>query len=171
MRNAKIPRGSIYQYFEDKQDLYFYIFDIIAAKKLEYIGEFLKNPQGIPFLDLFREMYVSGLKFALDNPKFVKIFKYLMSTRGEVYDKLISTNLDMAINLYKMLIEADKEKGRIRQDVDSEVFAKLVIDLTMNVSVEEIALGKEMNYDNMFKRITQLIDIIEKGVTKGELDV
>jgi len=166
VRNAEIPRGSIYQYFEDKYDLYFHVFDIIAQKKLGYIGTFLANPEGIPFLDLFREMYVAGLKFAVDNPKFVKIFSHLMTSKGEVFNRLIQANLDMAVALYVKLIEVDKAKGRIREDVDSEVFAKLVINLTMNVSVDEISPGHEMNFDNMLSKITQLINIIEKGVKR-----
>jgi len=132
---------------------------------LEYIGGLFNNPADVNFLQLFREMYLAGLKFAIDNPKYVKIFAHLMVTRGEIYDNLIKNNLRMAIDLYVKLIEDDKQKGRIRKDVDSETFAKLVIDLTMNVSVEEISSGNTMNYDNMLERITRLIDLIEKGVT------
>ncbi|MCB0240988.1 MAG: TetR/AcrR family transcriptional regulator, partial [Anaerolineae bacterium] len=35
---AGIAKGSFYQYFEDKKDLYMYVLQVIAEKKLEYIS-------------------------------------------------------------------------------------------------------------------------------------
>ena len=35
IKEAKIPRGSFYQYFEDKLDLYKHIFEYIKDKKIE----------------------------------------------------------------------------------------------------------------------------------------
>ncbi len=46
---ARIPRGSFYQYFEDKNDLFFYLLDIIREKFLVLLGEVLGRTEG----DLF----------------------------------------------------------------------------------------------------------------------
>ena len=49
IRSSNIPRGSFYQYFNDKKDLYMYIFEIIKDKKLEYLQDLLLNKEEIPF--------------------------------------------------------------------------------------------------------------------------
>jgi len=169
IKSAKIPRGSLYQYFEDKADLYLYLIEISSNKKLEYLKEDLANPMELPFLKLFKKMYISGIQFAVDNPKMVQMFTLLLLKKGEIYNKIFKGNLDMAIDLYKTMIDRDKELGRIKKDIDSEVFAKLVIDMTTNISVNEITdEHSEFDYNGMYEKLSQILKIIEHGVMEEE---
>ena len=53
---ANIPRGSFYQYFEDKEDLYFYLLDEkLKEGREDFIGV-LKNHNG-DIIDALTEMY------------------------------------------------------------------------------------------------------------------
>jgi len=169
IKSAKISRGSLYQYFEDKTDLYLYLIEISSNKKLEYLKEDLANPMELPFLKLFKKMYVSGIQFAVDNPKMVQMFTLLLLKKGEIYNKIFKGNLDMAIDIYKTMIDRDKELGRIKKDIDSEVFAKLVIDMTTNISVNEITDDhSEFDYNGMYEKLSQILKIIEHGVMEEE---
>ncbi|OQX93820.1 MAG: hypothetical protein B6I17_01120 [Tenericutes bacterium 4572_104] len=168
IRQAKIPRGSIYQYFENKDDLYLYIIELIKDKKMEYLEKLLKNEEDKPFLNLFKELYIAGINFAAENPKFIKIFTNLLNLKGKMYNKIIKDSIVIATTYYINYIKNDQEKGRIRKDISPEIFAKLVIDLTMNISIENI---KNNDYDNILERVNQIINIIEHGVTNGERDV
>ena len=169
IKNAKISRGSLYQYFEDKFDIYTYIMELAKNEKIKYISPHFGNPNAIPFISLFKEMYVSGIKFAIANPKLVKMMSHLLSSKGEIYDRVMKDNLQIAIDMYTNLIELDKQAGRIKKSVNSKVFAQLVIDMTINVSENELDLDKsDFNYDKMLERITQIIDIIGHGVTEEE---
>jgi AcrR family transcriptional regulator len=142
IKEAQIPRGSLYQYFKDKTDLYLYLMEIAKNRKLVYIQEFFSNPMDLPFIELFKSMYTAGIKFAVDNPKMVKMMSHLLNNKGPIYDLVFENNLDIALELYSSLIDRDKELGRIRKDIDTNAFAKLVIDMTINVSVK-ILTSKE----------------------------
>jgi ABC-type phosphonate transport system ATPase subunit len=114
-------------------------------------------------------MYISGIKFAVNNPKLVKMMTHLLSAKGEIYNRVMKDGFQLAIDLYVNLIELDKQAGRIKQSVDAKVFAQLVIDMTINVSVNELDLvNARFDYDKMLERITQIIDIIGHGVTEEE---
>ena len=140
-----------------------------ANKKLGYIQEYFDNPMDLPFLELFRAMYLAGVKFAVDHPKLVNMMSHILVSKGEIYNEIFKNNLEIAKDLYSTLIERDKEQGRIRKDVDTEVFAQLVIDITTNVSLNEVeANAGNFNYDNMIERITQILKIFENGVAEGE---
>lgn len=173
IKNAQIPRGSLYQYFEDKLDLYLYILDLGKKKKLEYIEQHLSNPQDLPFFELFRSMYTSGVKFAVENPRLVKVFVRLIASKGEIYDQVFSDSLDIAMDLYADMIERDKKLGRIRKEINTRTFAKLVVDMTLiNINVFTNDAGEnDIDFDEMSERITQVMDIIEKGVSTGETSV
>lgn len=168
IKQANIPRGSFYQYFNDKFDLYSHLIDEIGQKKMLYMSDTLKNPTQIPFLKLFRELYVVGMKFAYDNPKYVKIMEHLLVNKGKIFDLVMKNNYALAIDLYKSLINKDKELGLIREDLDSEVFAKLVFDMTTNISVDSISEEGTLDLKSIYARVDQIFTIFEKGIQKGE---
>ncbi len=158
-----IPRGSFYQYFQNKKDLYLYVFKIIKSKKLEYLKDLLTNEQEIPFLDLFKLLYAQGIKFSIDHPEYVEIFRLFISGKGQLYRELMGDGLKLTHQHYVTYIEIDKEKGFIRPEIDSNILANLVINLTTNIAIEEFS-SEEINYDELLKKIDSLINIFKKGV-------
>jgi len=172
IRQAKIPRGSIYQYFKDKEDLYLYIIELIKKQKMKYLEALLKNEEDKPFLKLFKELYIEGINFAIENPKYIKIFTNLLNLKDEMYNEILKDSIEIAMDYYINYIKHDQEKGRIRKDINPRVFAKLVIDLTMNISLDNIEENNEtLGYDNILERVTEIIYIIEYGVINGERNV
>ena len=168
IKNAKIPRGSFYQYFEDKYDLYRYVFDKIAEKKMEYLGDLLPNNEELSFLDLFYELYCRGAQFAYDNPKYVKITTNLMRGDQEIYQRLVGNNLQVARDFYMNYIDQDKARGRINPDIDSKILADLVVDMTKNVAIEELTDEDDYGLEKMKEKVRSIIYIFKKGIHKGE---
>ena len=169
IKESNIPRGSFYQYFEDKKDLYLYLFDRVAQKKIQYMGDLIPNPDKIPFLTLFFEMYKRGAMFAIENPKFIKITANLLSSKGDIYNELIGNNMNMAKQFYIGYINQDKELGRIREDIDSEVLAELVINMTTNIAIDNFVISdSELQLDKMIEKIEKTINIFKKGIQTGE---
>ena len=164
IKESKIPRGSFYQYFEDKKDLYIYLFEIIKLKKIEYMSALLPNPENTPFLELFRQLYVQGLEFAVDNPKYVMITMYLINSRGSIYDEIIGDGLKLAKQWYISYIEEDKKRHRIAEDVDSDLLADLVIEAVTNIAYDQIKEGIDLDKSKMLKRVDGILKILRKGI-------
>lgn len=172
IKKANIPRGSLYQYFKDKKDILKYLMDLTQKKKMNYMSEALLNPDKVPFLVLFKELYRVGIEFAKDNEKLVKLMSHIVSNKDSLFDELLKDNLEFAKKFYYDLIELDKSRGRIKPEIDSLVFATIVRDMTVNISIEEFNLdSKNFNFERILERITQVIKIFEIGVKQGEYDV
>ena len=168
IKEAKIPRGSFYQYFKDKKDLYLHVIDIIKEEKLKYLSETLKNPENLNFIDMIRTLYKDGVEFAVKNPKYVQILDVLLKNKNEFYDSLIKTSIKNAEEIYSSLIEKDKENGLIKKDIDTSTLAKLTVELTSNISIEELNLeDKEESYNRMLDRCDKIFKIIEFGVSRS----
>ncbi len=163
IKASDIPRGSLYQYFKDKRDLYFYLFKIIQDNKIEFLKDDLLNIDGLPFLELFRILYKQGIKFANAHPEYIGIGKHLFNSRGQIYDELAGDGLKLARDYYIGYIESDKQKGIIRADVDSETLADLVLTLTTNVATKEFSKDN-FNLDSFLVKIDNLINIFKKGI-------
>lgn len=169
IKQANIPRGSFYQYFEDKYDLYSYLINQIGQDKISYMSDTLKNPNKVTFLQWFKEIYKVGIKFALDNPKYVQISAHLLTKKGEIYDKVMKGNIDIALSMYQSMIKKDQELGIIKKEINTRLLAKLVLDMTLNVSTDSLSsTDGTFNLEEMNKQIDQIISIFEKGITKGE---
>ncbi len=168
IKKAKIPRGSFYQYFIDKEDLYFYIIDVIKQEKMSFLQNTLNNLEGLKFLDLVRKLYEDGIKFALKYPSYVKIMDFLMKNKNPLYDRMLAENLGYAEQIYTALIDKDKAKGYIKEDIDSLTFAKIIVQLTTYIAIEELDVdNEEESFKKMLERNNQILKIIEYGVLKG----
>lgn len=75
IKNAKIARGSFYQYFVDKEDLYFYIINSILRTK---IYEFMKKMDfsNRDIFYIYRKFFLFNLSI-LSDEKYHSFFKHL----------------------------------------------------------------------------------------------
>ena len=163
IKEAKIPRGSFYQYFENKLDLYKYIFNYIKDKKMEFLSDELDNVDDLPFLEIFRLLYHQGIKFSYSYPLFIQIGKHMFNLKDDMYNELVGDGLKLAKEYYVRYLERDKLKGRIRGDVDSDVFADIVIELTTNIAIKSFS-EDEIDLDKLLTKVDSLINIFKKGI-------
>lgn len=165
IRNADIPRGSFYQYFTDKLDLYKYLFELIAKEKIKYLGSDLGNPEEIPFIELFRKLYKSGVEFAAANPNYIKITRNLMNDRGSrAFQEIIGETYNLGREYYRNYINIDKKHGRIREDVDTDVLADFILETMTSIAFNELSFKDSLDVERMFERMEQLMQILQKGI-------
>ncbi len=172
IKEANIPRGSFYQYFENKLDLFKFVFNKLGERKMGYMSHLIPNPDEIPFLDLFKELYSIGIQYAIDNPRGVKMVMYLYSSRDLVFEEILGEGLEQAKQFYIGYIESDKKLGRINPGIDTEIFAEMMMNIINNISFEEFRIGNEnINYENMLEKFNKKIFILEKGILIGDKNV
>ncbi|MCF7924330.1 MAG: TetR/AcrR family transcriptional regulator [Candidatus Izimaplasma sp.] len=169
IKKAKIPRGSFYQYFKDKEDLYLYLISVIRETKINYLSSSLINDEDIPFLDLVKIMFEDGINFAINHPKYVMILDLLLNNKNQLYEKLMKDNIKIAKKIYKEMIDKDKKLGRINKDIDTEVFAEIIVNLTTNISLDNLDLeNPKQSYKIMIEKIEKILNILKKGVQNNE---
>lgn len=67
VKQLGIAKGSIYQYFNDKLDLFIYLIDECSSVKSKYINH-IKRDNYDNFWSYFRELYLQGYQFDYENP-------------------------------------------------------------------------------------------------------
>ncbi len=166
VESAGIAKGSFYQYFEDKKDLYKHIMDIIVKKKLEYMSPTIANPFEIDVFTLLREMYKSGLSFALSHPKLLDIGnKLLLDPNHEIYKEVIKENKGKSDETFLLILQGAKNRGEIRDDLDLEMASYLLTNLNIAVSDYHMKKTKKHEYTkDMMVTIDKFIDFIQYGM-------
>ncbi len=169
VRRAGIPRGSFYQYFRDKDDLFTQVFSHLTAAKLDSIKDVLGRADEIPFVDYVEQTFHAGLCFAQTYPQGVTFTRRVMSSTNPVVSAQVQAAMRMGVEHYRPLIDRDKAKGLIRSSVDSEALAKLVMTVFLDIAGALLLSGTDREPDP-WAAAGVLFDILRHGieVKKGD---
>ena len=163
---AGIAKGSFYQYFEDKKDLFKYLMELSVEKKLSYINrDVVEGKRKYGFFQLVREVYLSGIRFAKDNPRLVPIGIMLASDQ-ELYREIYGEHEDKSTDFFQQLLEYGKEQGAVDPEINSVLVAKMLVGMSYTL-VDYILADGKLDYDDM-EIIDQMLYIIENGIKKKE---
>lgn len=177
VERCKIAKGSFYQYFDDKKDLFLYLVKVVSEKKIKYMSPVLKNPDQYDFFTLIRELFVSGLKFAADNPELTLMGNWLLKSEGHpIYKDIIEIGLQKAQDVYSGLLKHAIKKNEIRGDIDLDFISHMISSMNVNVMEYYFKNIKRKKPDikkidkDIIKIVDLLLDFIKNGIgtQKGE---
>jgi len=169
VKNAKIAKGSFYQYFEDKKDLYFYILELITKEKLKYISEVLKNPLEHDFFTLVREMYSLGIKFSIENPRYTNIGNMLLKDQASPrYNEVVENNMGKSYEMFENLIKLGIARGDIRKDIDSKFIAYVISEMNLTLINYYTKFVSNEFSDKLFEKVDEMIQFLKIGIGAEE---
>lgn len=168
--NADISKGSFYQYFEDKKDLLKYIIELSVNKKLKYINlDMIKNRDKYSFFQLLREVYLSGFRFAKEQPKLLAVASKLANDK-ELYSEVFGEYKDMSSEFFLELLEKGIVEGAIDSAIDPVFIAKILTNINYTLS-DFIYKDGEVDLNNIDKSmdiIDKMLYFIENGIKKRD---
>jgi AcrR family transcriptional regulator len=169
---CQIAKGSFYQYFADKKDLFMHIMNRIGETKVNYISPVMHNPQAHDFFTLLQAMYRSGLDFAKENPKAALVGNQVFKNRNHpVHKEFFKSSQAAGKAFYDQLIELAIVRDEIRPDIDLDFIVHILISL--NVSTFEyyfdVIKGSDFDItaveDDVMDTVNLFIDFIKNGIT------
>ncbi|MBE0701526.1 MAG: TetR/AcrR family transcriptional regulator [Acholeplasmataceae bacterium] len=167
IRDANIPRGSFYQYFTDKHDLYRYFYEELARMKFAFFGDLFTMQKDIPFLERFHQIYTKGFEFRLHHPELVEPSKKMMSSKVFLETEMVQQGMNYAIDLFTEFIQKDQMLGRIKKSIDARLIATMILEFMNKITLEDF-LQDELNVDIIHEKVLGIIEIFRKGI---EIDV
>ncbi len=165
VNKAGISKGSFYQYFDNKKELYLYLLQLGAEEKVKYISPIMGNPDKHDIFTLLREMYISGIKFAEEHPDYAEISNKLLKNKDSpIYEEAVTTILPAAYGFFEILLEAAIARGEVRADIDVKMFAFMIASMSALV-VEYYIKNVAQDYDeNMMAGFEKYLDFLKNGI-------
>lgn len=163
VKKAGIAKGSFYQYFENKKEIFKYIIDIMGEKKLKYLSEVIKKQPEMDFFNFLEELYKEGINFATDHPRLNKIGNKLFSdSNSELLEEIMEINKNKSIDFYENVLSKGIQNGEIDPKIDVEVTAHLLTKI--NIFIGELLYKEsEVNVDDM-EIVQKVLYIIKNGL-------
>ena len=163
VKDAKISRGSLYQYFESKEDLYTYLFDTLRGIRSEYVKPAFQLYKQAPFLRFFEEFYLRDSEYLLRNPSHIELGKHLYTSSNPVARGLIQRHQSMYRDWFIVAIDYDKERGFIDTNVDSSVFADLCVHFVTDIFIFQ-SIYNQFSLDSIRTHILKSMSLFEYGI-------
>lgn len=161
IKEAGIARGSFYQYFEGKEDLY----DYMIGKMTEMKAEFLMGSGLVfegDFFDVFIETTDVLIQYAKAQPKYYMIGVLLEKDESPELDKYRKFN-KQAYQRFLMYIDKDKAEGLIRKDVDGLMLIDMLVGISRD-TVLDMYMNTDADRESLIKRMKMMADVIRQGV-------
>lgn len=163
VRRAGIAKGSFYQYFEDKTDLFRYLLQKAGEVKMRYLAPALQSAAHGDFFTLLHDLYLHGLQMAVEHPRYAALGKRLIEDRT-LYAQIWSESAATAQDFFRPFIERAIARGEIRSDLDPALVSWLVTTLSGQLNeyyLEHVA----SQYDaRMMKTVEQFIAFLRHGL-------
>ncbi len=169
---AGIAKGSFYQYFTDKKDLYLYLLAQAGEVKMQYMLPVMQQADTLDFFALLRGLYVAGIRFAREHPQYAALGRLVLEGKGtNVYEQVMATSLDAARDFFASLLQQAIARHEVRADVDVQFLAYLIAQLNTMIIEYTNERGAEAFDEELLPTVDQFIDLLKFGIAIPHKDM
>lgn len=172
---SAISKGSFYQYFEDKQDVFMYLLTVLEREKMQYFKG--KHPPGMNMdtFQYFRWMIKAGMEFNTANPRLIQAVSRVLLGEGMYYGKTFEDQRLKAANAMRMMIKEAMARGEVDPSVDvdlavmiMETWSNAISSYILNEGMKQKDIMKWVRSAKTQEKIDKLLYVMEYGLRKTE---
>ncbi|MFS0655541.1 TetR/AcrR family transcriptional regulator [Bacillus sp. 179-C3.3 HS] len=166
IKEADIPRGSFYQYFEEKEDLYYYLLNEVSKKNTERFIMLLEEKNG----DIF-DALIDSFQLMIQNQRNQEHKNFLKNTFLNMNYKMENT---LANNIYEenrkdqqlsIIRLINTENLNIKDERELQHVLKIFISVTFSNLIQVFV--KDLSHEEAFKNYVEQMDLLKRGLYKG----
>ena len=167
-RKAGIAKGSFYQYFDNKLDLYVYIMKSAIQAKVRFFSDAVDEFNNLSLSEQFKLLFVKGAEFAKAQPLYAALGEQFLIENDEAAKAAVIKEGDMqAQSLLITMIQNTKAKGEIDNGVDE--LALSILLQSVSDAVSKLGnMGSESSAEDINSLVDSLISIVYNGIRKRD---
>jgi AcrR family transcriptional regulator len=173
--NSGISKGSFYQYFEDKKDVFMYLLTVLEHEKLEYFKGKHPPSGNMDTFQYFRWMIKAGMEFNTSHPLLTQAVSRVMFGEGMYYGNTFADVRERTSKGLRVMIQQAIERGEVDPSVDVEL-AVMIMETWSN-AISTYIMSEGMKHKDIMKwvrsakvqeRIDKMLYVMEYGLRKTE---
>ena len=177
VKQAKIAKGSFYQYFKDKKELYLYLVDLANKEKLAFMQQAKPPESNMGFFPYLRWLFDVGTKFDLTHPALSQIINRAVYGDLPFREEVLAMTQASSNKYIKQLVQNGIEQGDVANDINPDMAAFTIntlgeglrhyIPAQLGLDTKQLA-NKGVNADVDMEAINRIYDdlfqILEHGL-------
>lgn len=120
---AGIAKGSVYQYFTDKEDLYLYLIHLAAQEKAKFVAQQRPPSPGMGLFPYLKWMMEVGTSFRLAQPKLEQVVSRALTADQGLRDDSLRQLRMQSETYWRQLVEMGQANGDVDPCYDSDLVA------------------------------------------------
>ncbi|APM39533.1 TetR/AcrR family transcriptional regulator [Clostridium kluyveri] len=172
-KNANVSKGSIYQYFNNKKELFFFSVkwstDFIGKK---YGNHFISDTKDINIFDLFHKNSKSlWVQMREERKLIIFVQDVFLGKYKNLTDESMSYMMDILNEYTLKLIQNGKKNGSIREDIDDNMLSIFITAVSMGFKEHMMRNSRENGRDIVDedfeineKEIKSMIELLKNGM-------
>jgi AcrR family transcriptional regulator len=175
VKNSGIAKGSFYQYFEDKQDVFLYMLDVIEKMETEYFKNIHPPDSNMDTFHYYRWMVKAGMEFGLAHPRMIQAAWRVLLGEGFYYGNNLEGYRKKTTQALTTMIKLAKERGEVDPSVDVELavmimetFSNAITTYVLTEGMKQKDVLKWMRSPKTQETIDKLLYVMEYGLRKTE---
>ena len=173
--SSGIAKGSFYQYFADKLDLFMHLVDILAQEKAGYFQD--KHPPGnnLDTFQFYRWLVKTGFGFNATNPRLVQAISRVLLNEGLYYGQEFAVYREQSTAMLTTMLQQAIARGEVDPSIDVEL-AIMIIE-TWNNAITTYFLKEGFQQEDIMvwarspqtqERIEKMLYVMEYGLRRTE---
>lgn len=171
--NSGISKGSFYQYFHDKLDVFKYLMDVLANEKMEFFKGKRPPSDNMDTFEYFRWLVKTGMEFNSAYPHMTQAVSRVLLVEGLYYGKNFTEYHQLTKDTFSAMIKQAMKRGEVDPSIDVEL-AVMIMDTWTN-AIATYILNEGMKQKDILKwvrsaktqeRIDKLLYVMEYGLRK-----
>ncbi len=163
IKTAGISRGSFYQYFNDKEDIYLYMLAEIGKEKLEVISRAGAVNPDADFFESYLQMIKVVLEWGKTKPDYNRVGMLMEMDESEFIAKLREMSVK-GFTIFRSMIERDQQRGLIKPEIDADLIVEMLYILMTHSLKDYYKTG---SVEDMFIKASNIVKIIKEGIISG----
>lgn len=173
--NSGISKGSFYQYFEDKQDIFMYLLTMLEREKMEYFKGKHPPSGNMDTFGYFRWMIKTGMEFNTTHPLMTQAVSRVMFGEGMYYGQTFADIRERTSQALRVMIEQAVRNGEVDPSVDvdlavmvMETWSNAISTYILNEGMKQKDILKWVRSAEVQERIDKMLYVMEYGLRKTE---
>lgn len=147
VQRSEISKGSFYQYFINKDDLYVFMFNEIGNKKKLTLEKVKKNIDRLDFKSYIMFLVKEGGRFENEDINLIKLKdKFLNECPQEIRKKILRNEFPKSYSLLIEVIKLYIKKGELKTSLDVESLAYIITQCMVNIEFYNIKESTNIEY-------------------------
>ena len=167
-----IAKGSIYQYFKDKQSLFIYIFEVAIGVVRRTLLKVKEDTREEDFFVRLEKSLLAGMDFIQRHPRMYGLYlKILYDQQVPRRPELLRAVRRFAAEYLGSLVRQGQARGELRADLPQES-AIFVLDALLDRFLQAVALPSfdvtlgldQADHEERRARARELVDLLKAGL-------
>ena len=160
IQSIGMPRGSFYLYFNDKEDLYLYIFNKYHKLLLDFIIDKIKNSND-DITDAAKTVFEDITTYIDKGEHGILIKKFLIGLNHNIENKIFNLEFNQVNELIKVC------QDKYHHDFKDIEEVKCILDMVSNTLIHHLTgyYIFNLDYDKVKNLYYRQLEIIKKGIS------